>query len=257
MSIIGARGCTLATVVSCLLVFLGCRVESSDTRRSLMLMFDVSGSATDELRAKYLEWARSLVGSEDDVTTLKAGDVLIFGRVGQGSLSQSDMPKITMPTRSESANPLLAEANTRKAVAGARSRLEQFFAQASQNPAPRSEILDALHVASQVLQALDRPRKILVVFSDMIEESQRLDLSKVDLSRDGIDSIIERERAAGYLPDLSGVEVYLAGAGAGDYARKLGAERLLAIQQFWVRYLDATGASFDRRQYLPTFLGID
>jgi hypothetical protein len=115
-------------------------------------------------------------------------------------------------------------------------------------------ILDALDIAHDVFAAYPTAKtRYLVIFSDMIETSSRYRFTQRNLEPSRIAKFISDQKAAGNLPDLSGVEVYVAGAGAtrGDDAH------VLAIQgarRFWASYFRAAGAELPDYRYGPELI---
>jgi len=73
----------------------------------------------------------------------------------------------------------------------------------------------------------------------MIEESQAANFQKTPPS----DALIAQRRANGLLPDLHGVQVFVAGASAGT------SERYVEVQGFWVKYLQSAGAQISAKTY--------
>jgi hypothetical protein len=59
---------------------------------------------------------------------------------------------------------------------------------------------------------------------------------------------LEALRAAGAVPDLSGVTVTVIGAGAGA-GPELTADRILAIERFWQAYFTAAGTTLEPDRY--------
>lgn len=119
------------------------------------------------------------------------------------------------------------------------------------SPHQRTALLDAMLLAEKIFQGeLGKayPRKTLVVFSDMIEDSSRYNFERERLDAAGVESILEREKRDGRLPDLRGVKVWVAGAGSSD------AGRTLRVQEFWARYFQTCGAEFDKSRYSSTLI---
>jgi len=100
-------------------------------------------------------------------------------------------------------------------------------------------ILDSLNAGSQVLTRDARPQKHLVILSDMMEESRAANFLKAP----PVDAIIGQRRAKSLLPDLQGVQVFVAGASAPT------TERYVEVQGFWLKYLQAAGAKVDEKTY--------
>ena len=59
--------------------------------------------------------------------------------------------------------------------------------------------------------------------------------------------MLRRLEAEGRIPDLRGVEVYVAGAGVTDEEHD--AEQVRAMRAFWVELLERAGASLPEHRY--------
>ena len=121
----------------------------------------------------------------------------------------------------------------------ARSRLIGAFLHraASLAPiAPKTDLLGALMTTSQLFQDSPNRHNILVIFSDMQNDTPALDLEHAKIvSAAFAMQKAERERL---LPDLHGVEVYALGIdGAGKDMRYW-----QALHDFWTVYFKRTGA---------------
>ncbi|MBL8234010.1 MAG: hypothetical protein JNL98_36275 [Bryobacterales bacterium] len=137
--------------------------------------------------------------------------------------------------------PALAQAN------------EQFGQLLATKPATKTEILNALSVAAKVFNGeewREAHRKALVIFSDMVEESDLYDFKTDRLDDRRIAAIIEAERVAGRLPALQGVRVWKAGSAAGAIPE----EKLRQIEKFWLQYFQAAGAVFPKERYAAAVL---
>ncbi|MGH2437760.1 MAG: hypothetical protein ACRDFA_12320 [bacterium] len=116
-----------------------------------------------------------------------------------------------------------------------------------------TNVLDALQAAERVFATYDDHAKLLVIFSDMIEQSKRYNFASESLTAARVGQIIARERSAGRLPELTGVEVCVVGAGA-TTSGSLSTERLTAIRDFWLKYFEAAGASLPKQRYGSSLL---
>jgi hypothetical protein len=85
--------------------------------------------------------------------------------------------------------------------------------------------------------------RILILFSDMVEESARYNFRKDRLTPARITTIVEAERRAGRLPTLNGVQVWVSGAGG------TAPEKFLQIQDFWIQYFSIAGADLRKSRY--------
>jgi hypothetical protein len=121
----------------------------------------------------------------------------------------------------------------------ARSRLANSFRKRSKDLHPDSrqtDVAGALMVASDLFRASPSRRNILVVFSDMQNDTAALDLEHARI----VSTAFAMQKAAKerLLPDLHGVEVYALGVdGAGkDMAY------WQTLRDFWTAYFQRTGA---------------
>lgn len=117
----------------------------------------------------------------------------------------------------------------------------QMLMQTSSDTA-RTTICESLGVVEPIFHS-ERRRKILVILSDMVEDSGVANFDRRFLSLEEIRGIIEHQRAAGTLPDLAGVRIYVAGALASP------PERSAAIKRFWTEYFAAAGAILGNGNY--------
>jgi hypothetical protein len=150
------------------------------------------------------------------------------------------------------------EFNMEEAVTNAKASAVQELTQLlSENPAtPFTRILDAVEVTSRIFNGYEMkgiPDRRLVIFSDMIESSDRYEFTRAGLSQRAISAMIQKDKRAGRIPNLSGVSVWIAGAGAGGGAR-LSSEQLRAIENFWMDYFRAAGADLAPTRYGSTLL---
>lgn len=122
-----------------------------------------------------------------------------------------------------------------------RERLDKLL---EQPPSPTTEIMGALVPAQQVFASFPNyPRKILVIMSDMIEESLRYNFHKKPPGKKDVDRIIDAEKKQNFLPDLKGVKVYVVGAGGKS------SEDMPKIKVFWLAYFRACGAELNPANY--------
>jgi hypothetical protein len=89
-----------------------------------------------------------------------------------------------------------------------------------------------------------------VIFSDMVEESDRLKMTNEAMAPRMVDRFIAHERSGPYFPRLGGVRVYVAGAGV--TTRATSSLKNEQIEAFWLRFLRATGAQIDPDHYGST-----
>lgn len=133
-------------------------------------------------------------------------------------------------------------------------RLREALAAATRDRAglrSGTDILGALHAAAGRFPGSDGRRRILVVFSDMIQESAELDLR--GLARTGAEGAqveFEGLSAAGRIPDLLGTQVLAVGAGETGAATGTDDPAYFrAVRGFWQQLFEAAGASLDAERH--------
>jgi hypothetical protein len=124
------------------------------------------------------------------------------------------------------------------------SSLEAFMS--SKQKSRRTAILDALTMAQKLFHGEPR-KKVLVILSDMIEDSEQFNFERIQLAK-RTQEIIGQQRKSGLLPDLGSVHVYVAGASANSSAKEHD------LEAFWVAYLRAAGSDVDPSRYGHTLL---
>ena len=205
----------------------------------VVVLFDGSGSAqTDAVRKLYQE------AFDQVVKAVRPGDILAADVIADHPLTESTFP--VNVEFEEGPNRLVTEARTRQKRADVAKRVRDLLSRPEAVKSTR--ILDAILVVSRVFRNYDRPRKVLVLCSDMIEESERYNFLRQPPTATAIDRIVGEERTAGRLPELRGVRVYVVGAGAGTYSR-LPADHHVRVEKFWLQYFKATGAELDKVRY--------
>ncbi len=106
----------------------------------------------------------------------------------------------------------------------------------------RTTIFESLRVVEPLFDS-DGRRGILVLLSDMLEDSQVANFERHQFTDEFIQSEIDRQRSAGTLPSLSGVSVYVVGAVSSP------ASRAAAVERFWRAYFDAAGTVIGKGHY--------
>ncbi|BCB96562.1 hypothetical protein JZK55_14840 [Dissulfurispira thermophila] len=107
----------------------------------------------------------------------------------------------------------------------------------------KTDILGSLQVAEKVFKKDKKDKAVLIIMSDMIEDSSEYNFERERLSDKRIGEIINHEKIKKRLPDLSGVNVYVVGAKAPTR------EQYQNIQNFWLRYFKECGANLPKENY--------
>jgi len=106
-----------------------------------------------------------------------------------------------------------------------------------------TEILDSLNIADIIFHEEKERQKILVILSDMIEDSKEYNFDKDTITNEYIENVIRDRQKNKLIPNFTGVKVYVAGASAND------SSKFRAIQAFWTRYLAESRADFSTHRY--------
>lgn len=111
----------------------------------------------------------------------------------------------------------------------------------------QTDIFSSLLIAQKLFQD-DPRRKVLVLMSDMIEDSPAYNFERVSWSSAMIEKTLSELEAKGLIPKLPGVCVYVSGASAksADLAENIG--------RFWQAYFRRTGADMDPSRYAHVLL---
>ncbi len=221
----------------------GCGGKPS-TSHVTVVLFHVTGSTyKGNVRLQYLkDFAKVLAGVAE-------GSILVADVIDDNPLAHSSYPINVSFDRFKPMNENKLDYERR-----IRQQRDEVMKQAEaivrKPPSGRlgHNILDAMQLAERAFAAFQADHELLVLFSDMIEQSKRYDFTGENLTAGRINQIIAAERSADRLPDLRGVEVCVVGAGASP-SGGLPPERLLAIRQFWLEYFQATGANLPKERY--------
>lgn len=230
---------------------------SAEKNKTVLVLFDLSEStAKYEIRKEYFEAFKRIVDIRDLRNDLKdsfiqPGDVLIADIISDNSVSGSTFPILKeFPKFSQwSDNRLLYGNKLRREKEEILIRAEDILF----SPKKRimfTDILSSLRIAERVFKRFNNDNNVLIILSDMKEESPEYNFARDNLNDSRITVINAKERSRG-LPDLKGVKVYIAGARA-DNKR-----HFQNIQKFWMSYFKACGAILKERNYGRGFIGMN
>lgn len=131
----------------------------------------------------------------------------------------------------------------------ARSSLGKAVESAFANPSfsPGTNIVSALRLVKQVFP--DSGRRVLVLLSDMQHASNDFSLEKDKITEAYIDKTLARLQQDGKMPDLKGVDIYVAGATAKTD------DRYNQIRKFWEKLFAQAGGRL--KSYSHTLLNFE
>lgn len=110
-----------------------------------------------------------------------------------------------------------------------------------------TDIFSSLLIAQKLFHNESR-HKVLVLMSDMIEDYPPYRFEKVSWSSATNDKLLAELEQKGFIPDLSGVCVYISGVSAGS------ADLAENISRFWQAYFQRAKADMDPSRYAHVLL---
>jgi len=106
-----------------------------------------------------------------------------------------------------------------------------------------TEILNSLNIADTIFHDEKNRQKILVLLSDMIQDSKEYKFDKDRITSEYTNKVIRFRQNNALIPKLAGVKVYVAGASASD------SKKFRSVKTFWMRYFSKSGADFSPHRY--------
>ena len=128
-------------------------------------------------------------------------------------------------------------AKTKKTI---RESVEYLLSQ--KRGTPYTEILNSLNIADTLFHK-EKREKVLVILSDMIQDSKEFRFDRAKITNKYIADVIKVRKQQDLIPNLNGVKVYVAGASAAD------SRKFRSIEKFWSRYFEVSGADFSTHRY--------
>lgn len=222
----------------------------------IFVLFDISGStAAPEIRQRYFGDFQKILAE------VRGGELLVGDVITENTLVTLSCPiNELFPAYNRFVdNPLTHKRKMQKAIKTAKEKAKKLILE--RPPAPMTDLLNAFQAADKVFngeRCKDAPHKILVVFSDMIEQSRRYDFTREKLTEKRIQEIIQklRDEKPSQLPNLKGVKVWVAGATAAVKGG-LDAQKIYEIENFWLYYFRACGAGLTKERYFTTLINFE
>jgi hypothetical protein len=106
----------------------------------------------------------------------------------------------------------------------------------------RTEILNSLHIAETIFHN-EKRQKILVILSDMIQDSKEYNFAQAKVTDKYIDEAIKYRQKHNLIPNLTNVKIYVAGASGTD------SNKFRSVEKFWECYFAKSGADFSHHRY--------
>lgn len=216
----------------------------------VFVLFDISDSTKKgETRNRYLEDFKVVLNK------INPGDVIVADRIAEASITKS-----TFPVKEEFEKPSFFEGGPLKDKMLKKRHNErkdkiindvEKIILKQDVKVPYTDILSSLHIAEKVFKSYKRNKYVLVIMSDMLEESSDYNFAKKTLTEKRINEIISIEKKKKRIPDLTNVKVYVTGATAENR------DRFFAIQNFWLRYFKECGANLSKENYGSALLNFN
>ena len=211
--------------------------ENSTQHPRLMVIFvDMSASA-DQLRRTVCKDA-----FEKIYRSLRQGDRVVVGTItSQSYIEFKPTVDEEIPKKTVWDNRLQYEKKLTDTKEKIRREVNKLLSQ--KQGTPLTEILDSLNIADTIFHDETERQKVLVLLSDMIQDSKEYKFDKDKITDEYINNIIHYRQKNKLMPNLANAKVYVAGASAAD------SEKFRSVQAFWARYFTESGADFSPHRY--------
>jgi len=204
--------------------------------RVIAVFVDMSGSTNQARRSVY----RSAF--EKIFDNLQNGDRIVVGTItGRSYIDFRPAVDAEIPKQSIWVNRITYEQELAKTKKNIRAEVEKLLS--AKRGTPRTEIINSLNIADKIFHNEKVRQKILILLSDMIQDSKEYNFDRVKVTNEYTSRIINDQKKENRIPDLKSVKVYVAGANASD------SKKFRSIEKFWNRYFVATGADFSLHRY--------
>ena len=204
--------------------------------RLVVIFVDMSASADQARRTVCKEAFEKIYQS------LRQGDRVVVGTItSQSYIDFKPTVDEEIPQKTVWDNRLQFE----KALANAKDKIRREVNKllSQKQGTLLTEILDSLNIADIIFHDEKERQKILVILSDMIEDSKEGKFDRDKITDEYINHILRSRQKNKLVPNFAGVKVYVAGASAAD------SDRFRAIQTFWAHYFSESGADFSPHRY--------
>jgi len=208
----------------------------SKSPRVIIILVDMSGSTNHARRTVYRE------AFEKVYQNLEQGDRVVVGTITSRSyIDFKPTVDAEIPKKTIWDNRLQFERNLTNTKKKIQREVDKLLSR--KEGSSLTEILNSLNIADTIFHEEKERQKILVILSDMIQDSKEYKFDKDKISNEYVNAVIGQRQENSLIPNLTGVKVYVAGASAADSVR------FRSIQTFWTRYFTQSGADFSPYRY--------
>jgi len=231
-------------IVNLLFLFPAVSSCAKTTPKVVVVLFDISRSTSQKQRGadsltpreRYFNDFKELLLHMKESDVIKGG--AITGRSGsEGGVINIDFPRSSLFTSREEIKEQMEER---------RIQALQQAIDVLHKTSPETDIFGAIRQSAEVFKQYPDYRHILVIFSDMVQESQEYKMSSNGPPDGEASRLVESWRQRGGVPQLKGVDVYVWGASYPDERARI------RIENFWRDLFSATGSRL--QEYAPRMI---
>ena len=232
--------------------FLSPSAAATSPGTAIIIFLDFSGSIKTDERALFKREIESQI-----LPSLSAGDRLLMAPIHDKTLTEfRPLVQAILPAKPEFSvwrdnvltyNRRVREVEARVLDLKAKVKTEVADVLGRRYASPYTDIFSSLLIAQKLFHEETR-RKMLVLMSDMIEDTPEYNFEKITWSPSAVEKLVAELEAKALVPKLPGVCVYVAGASAKSAAL---AEN---IARFWEAYFRRTGADMHPSRYAHVLL---
>jgi len=227
-------------------------IAASSRGTAVIIFLDFSGSIKSNERALFKREIETQI-----IPSLSAGDRLLIAPIHDKTLTEfRPLVQAVLPAKREFSgwldNVLKYNRQVKEVEAQVLERKNKIKAEVAdvlgrRYASPYTDIFSSLLIAQKLFHDEAR-RKVLVLMSDMIEDTPQYNFEKIAWSPSTVEKLLVELGAKELIPKLSGVCVYVSGASAKSAAL---AED---IARFWEAYFRRTGADMHPSRYAHVLL---
>jgi hypothetical protein len=209
--------------------------NDKETPRVIVILVDMSGSANRARSTVYREAFEKIYQSLSQGDRVMVGTITSRSYIDFKPAVDAEIPKNTIWV-----NRIQFEQNLTKTKEKIRREVDRLLSR--KRGTQRTEILNSLNIADTIFHN-EKRQKILVILSDMIQDSKEYNFTRVKITDNYIKKLIRYRRKHNLIPNLTDVKVYVAGASGAD------TNKFRSVEKFWARYFAKSGADFSRHRY--------
>jgi len=232
--------------------FVSPSVATTSPGTAVIIFLDFSGSIKSDERALFQREIETQI-----LPSLSAGDRLLLAPIHDKTLTEfRPLVQVILPAKPEFSgwrdnvmkyNRRVKELEAQVLDLKAIARTEVADVLSRRYGSQHTDIFSSLLIAQKLFHDEAR-RKVLVLMSDMIEDTPEYNFEKIAWTPAAVEKLFAELEAKALIPKLSGVCVYVSGASAKSAAL---AEN---IGRFWEAYFRRTGADMHPSRYAHVLL---